>query len=177
MGTDKASLVVGGLGLADRAAAVLRAVCTAAVEVGPGHTDLVAVREVPPGSGPLPALVAGWRALGYECGFEGRVIALACDMPGVTVGLVRLLAEHPAEVSVVPVAAGLWQPLCARYAPEALAVAEELVAAGARSMQSLLERVTVVRVHETEWSEVAGPDAFSDLDSPVDLGRLGGQAR
>ena len=44
MGTDKATIVVGGETLARRTARLLSAVCDPAVEVGPGASDLPAVR-------------------------------------------------------------------------------------------------------------------------------------
>ena len=55
MGTDKALIEVDGQRLVDRAAAVLGAVADPVIEVGPGWSELPAVREDPPGSGPLAA--------------------------------------------------------------------------------------------------------------------------
>ncbi|MGH2660413.1 MAG: molybdenum cofactor guanylyltransferase, partial [Actinomycetota bacterium] len=94
MGTDKARLMVDGCSLAERAAEALAVVCDPVLEVGPGHTALPAVREDPPGSGPLAALGAGWAALS-AAGHRGPVVVLAVDMPYVTPDLLRLLAERP----------------------------------------------------------------------------------
>lgn len=48
---------------------------------------------------------------------EGRpIVALACDLPFVPAGLIRLLAEAP-EPLVVPSLDGRIQPLCGRYEP------------------------------------------------------------
>jgi molybdopterin-guanine dinucleotide biosynthesis protein A len=60
MATDKANIVWRGETLAARAARVLGAACDPVIEVGSGATGLRCVREDPPGSGPLAALLAGW---------------------------------------------------------------------------------------------------------------------
>jgi molybdenum cofactor guanylyltransferase len=63
---------------------------------------------------PLCGIVAALRA------GEGRpVVVLACDLPFVTAGLIRLLADAP-EPLVVPVLDGRIQPLCGRYEPSLL---------------------------------------------------------
>lgn len=169
MGEDKALLTLGGARLADRAAEALGAVCRPCLEVGPGRSPLPSVREVPPGSGPLAAVAAGWRALSMEHGHAGAVIVLAVDMPFVTPMLLELLARVPGSDAVVPVAGGRFQPLCARYTPRALAVAETLGREGERSMRALLDAVEVTPLHQWVWEPVAGPGALADLDTPADL--------
>lgn len=172
LGRDKAAVVYHGLTLAEHAAAVLQEACDPCIEVGPGRSGLWSMQEVPPGSGPLAALVAGGHALRIEHGHDGAVIALACDMPKVTSDLLRLLADAPGEDTVVPEAGGRLQPLCARYSPGALAAAQELVDAGERSMHALLDRLTYRRLAEADWAGVAPADAFADIDTPADLARL-----
>lgn len=169
MGRDKAAIALEGLSLAERAASVLAQVCDPCVEVGPGRSGLAVVQEVPPGSGPLAGIGAGWHALRIEHGHDGAVIAFACDMPRVPPALLRLLAEADTPDSVVPEAGGRLQPLCARYSREALATADRLVAAGERSMHALLEAIPYRRLAEADWAAVAPPDAFHDLDTPADL--------
>jgi molybdenum cofactor guanylyltransferase len=171
MGTDKAGLVVDGRTLAERTAAALAAVCDPVLEVGPGHTGLPAVREDPPGSGPLAALGAGWAALS-AAGHRGLVMVLAVDMPYVTPELLRLLADRPGPTTAVPRHLGRAQPLCARFGPEALDLVAGLLAAGERSMQALLAAAEVDWVEPGEWEPVAGPNAFTDIDVPADLARL-----
>src|SRR5919206_1287305 len=112
MGTDKALIEVDGRRLVDRAAAVLAAVADPVIEVGPGWSGLPAVREDPPGSGPLAALGAGAAALRAH-GHDGCTLVLAVDMPWVTVELLRLLAERPGPMTAVPRAGGHPQPMCA----------------------------------------------------------------
>jgi molybdenum cofactor guanylyltransferase len=175
MGTDKALLEVDGLRLVDRAAALLAAVTDPVVEVGPGWSDLPAVREDPPGSGPLAAVSAGAAAL-RRAGHDGPVVVLAVDMPRVSVELLRLLAERGGPATAVPRADGHPQPLCARYGPDALAAVDRLLAAGGRSLRALLEamdaRGDVGWVEPEEWERVAEPVALADVDTPDDLRRL-----
>ena len=175
MGTDKALIEVEGRRLVDRAAATLTAVAGPVVEVGPGWSDLPAVREDPPGSGPLAALAAGAAAL-REAGHDGPVLVLAVDMPRVGEALLRLLAGRAGPATAVPRAGGHPQPMCARYGPDVLAAVDERLAAGGRSLRDLLETLaaggTVGWVEPEEWEPVAGPEAFSDVDTPEDLRRL-----
>lgn len=171
MGIDKALLEVDGRRLAERGASVLAAVCEPVLEVGPGVSGLPAVREDPPGQGPLAALGAGLAELA-RLGHDGPVVALAVDMPFAGVDLLRLLAERPGPATAVPVAGGEPQPLCARYGPEARAAVPRLLAAGERSLRALLAVVEVGWVPPAEWEPVGGPDAFRDLDTPEDLAGL-----
>ena len=175
MGTDKALLEVDGRRLVDRAAAVLGAVADPVIEVGPGWSGLPAVREDPPGSGPLAALSAGAAAL-RAGGHDGPVLLLAVDMPSVGVELLRLLAGRAGPGTAVPRAGGHPQPMCARYGPDVLAAVDERLAAGGRSLRDLLETLaasgSVAWVEPEEWEPVAGPEAFSDVDTPDDLRRL-----
>lgn len=172
MGRDKAELVVAGERLVDRAARVLTAVCDAVLEVGPGRSSLVAVPDDSPGAGPLAALVSGTAALRAD-GHDGPVVLLGVDLPFVDVPLLELLARHPSTDTVVPVADGVRQSCCARYAPDALDTATELVDQGERALHALLATVPVVEVPEAEWRAVAHPDALADLDTPDDLDRRG----
>ena len=85
MGEDKALIEVGGRRLVDHAAALLTAVADPVIEVGPGWSGLPAVREDPPGSGPLAALGAGAASL-RAAGHDGAVLVLAVgNAIGVTI--------------------------------------------------------------------------------------------
>ena len=172
MGRDKADLVVAGERLADRAARVLSAVCDPALEVGPGRSRLRAVPDDSPFGGPLAALVTGATALRAE-GNDGPVLLLAVDLPFVTPSLLELLARHPSAATVAPIAAGVRQSCCARYSPDSLDLAADLVERGERALHSLLAAVPVVDIPEPEWRTVAPADALADLDTPEDLDRHG----
>lgn len=172
MGTDKAGIEIGGLTLARRAAAALVQVAAPVLEVGPARTALRAVAD--PGIGPLGALAAGWEALSAS-GTGGPVLVLACDLPLVAAPLLQLLADHPGEGTVVPVADGRPQPLCARWSRAALARAAGLTAGGERRVSALLALESCVAwLDEAVWATVAGPHALDDVDTPGDLERLRG---
>lgn len=170
MGRDKALLHIDGHALCLRTADLLAQVADPVVEVGPGFTALPRAIEAVAHSGPLPALAAGAEYL-LEVGHVGPALVVATDLPRLTVGLLELLATWPGSVSVVPLdSTGRAQPLCARYSPAALARVITLVAAGQRSMMSLLDGIDVIRLAPDEWAAGAGrPDALLDVDTPDDL--------
>jgi molybdopterin-guanine dinucleotide biosynthesis protein A len=176
MGYDKADIVIDEERLADRAARVLATVCDPLVEVGPGRSSLDAVVDDEPRAGPLAALVTGAAALN-ERGYDGAVLLLGVDLPFVEAPLLQLLVSHPAAETVVPMADGMRQSCCTRYAPDALITGAELVANGERALHALLSVVPVAEVTEAEWRAVAPPDALADLDSPEDLARHGVERR
>ena len=70
---------------------VLASVCDPVIEVGAGVSGLPAVREDPPGAGPLVALLAGVGRVGRS----RRCVLLACDLPFVEAPLLRLLVDRP----------------------------------------------------------------------------------
>jgi molybdopterin-guanine dinucleotide biosynthesis protein A len=166
MGVDKATLVVGGETLAERAARVLTAVCDPVVEVGSGVTGLPCTREEPPGEGPLAGLLAGADALALAS--DGAIVVLTCDLPFVDDAFVGMLVEHPANGSVVPTVAGRKQYACSRWSAAAVASARVSFARGERVMRALLgagdATFVVADAHAL---------ALADVDTPDDLARLG----
>lgn len=168
MGTDKATLDVGGERLVDRAVRVLCAVCDPVLEVGPGVSGLRVVREDPPGAGPLAALVAGAAALQVE-----HVLLLAVDLPFVSAPLLALIADWPGDGAVVPVVGGRPQHVCARYGPESLVEAAARYSAGERSLRWVCGLPGTVELDEVAMRAVASERSFADLDSPEDLDRWG----
>lgn len=172
LGTDKATLVLDGATLADRGATTLRGAGLVAVEVGPGHTDLPAVREDPSGSGPLAALVAGFDALAGVLGAPpDAVVLLACDLPHAQSVVAALVAAPAGAALVVPVDAdGRAQYACARYGADVVARAATLVASGERSLRALVATVPV-----PQRLELTGlpADALADIDTVADARRLG----
>ena len=172
LGVDKAELRRGGERLADRGARLLAAVCDPALEVGPGVSPLPAVREDPPGGGPLAAVAAGRAALRARRA-EQPVLVLAVDLPFVDGPLLNWLADHPAPGAVVPRVDGIAQPLCARYRAADLDVASRLCVDGHAALRDLLAAIPVTYVDETAWSAVTGPDAFADVDTPDAVTRAG----
>lgn len=168
MGTDKATLLVNGETLAVRAARVLSAACDPVIEVGAGVSGLPAVREEPPGAGPLAALLAGVGALGDP----PSVVLLGCDLPFVEAPLLRLLLERAGSGTVIPIVAGRSQYACARYGPAALDEAYAALRSGDRSLRAIAGSDCEF-LSESEWGAVASAQAFADVDTPEDLRRLG----
>jgi molybdopterin-guanine dinucleotide biosynthesis protein A len=170
LGVDKATLLLDGETLAARAARLLTEQCDMAVEVGPGHTTLDVVREVPPGAGPLAALATGTAALLGRAGALTGVVLLACDLPAVAPALAAV-AHAPAAPLVVAVDAGARRNyVCARYGPAVAVRAIELTGAGVRSLREL-----VATVSDAEVLELGGfaPDVLADVDTPDDARRWG----
>lgn len=172
MGRDKASIRIGASGqtLARRTEDLLRQVAEPAVEVGSGHTTLRAVREDPPGGGPLAAVAAGWAALAAGQ-WRGPALVVATDLPKMNVALLDWLARHPAARSVVPVSRRRVQPLCARYRPEDLDLAALLCREGRTAMNDLIAAIDPVLLPEEEWAHAGGPEILEDVDTPEDLQR------
>jgi molybdopterin-guanine dinucleotide biosynthesis protein A len=171
MGTDKATLVLapGGETLAQRTARLLAATTRPAIEVGPGHSNLPTAAEGSPGAGPLPAIVAGLMLLD-RLGGEDAVIVVATDLPFLTEDLLGWLAAHPSGRSVVPVAAGRAQTLCARYTRSDLRHAAGLTQRGAASMREFVASIEPLLVGEDEWGPAARDRrALIDVDTREDL--------
>ena len=158
--------------MVDRSLRLLSEVGAPTIEVGPGYGEGPSVCESPPGAGPLAALGAGASALAAE-GYEGAVLVLAVDLPGVDAAILGWLVEHPAPATVVPIVDGMPQTLCARYGADALDAVPALLAAGERSLRALLAAVTVHEAQRDEWGRVASPLAFADIDTPEHAARAG----
>ena len=94
LGVDKASLVLDGETLAQRAARRLGAVCDPVVEVGDGVSPLPSVREQPSGSGPLAALATAGAWL-RDRGHHGPALLLAVDLPAVDERAAALAPRPP----------------------------------------------------------------------------------
>jgi molybdopterin-guanine dinucleotide biosynthesis protein A len=123
MGRDKALLPFGHQPLLAWPVAVLRtAGATDVWVIGPERAELgeLGIRALPephPGRGPLPALAHGLAVA--EAHAVPTAVVLGCDMPFVTVDVVRTLAaaaaEYPATAVVAITSDGRWQPLLAAY--------------------------------------------------------------
>jgi len=131
-----------------------------------GDFGCVALADDPVGIGPL----GGLRALLLEASRLGKahVIALSCDLPRFSAGLLaRLAVEQPLAEALAPREGERWQPFFARYAsPRAALAAAEALAAGDRSLQRVLARLAT-RELELCASERA---ELRDWDRPEDIG-------
>jgi molybdopterin-guanine dinucleotide biosynthesis protein A len=171
MGHNKAILRIGGETFAERAAHVLVAAVGQAIEVGSGHSRLPAVREERPGAGPVVAMLAGADALGVD-----RIVLLGVDLPRVGAPLLEYLAYRPGRPTTVPRIEGHLQLVCARYGPDALDAARDLVAESSVRSPSLHQVVASVSYDAVDLEElqgVASADDFADIDTEDDLRRAG----
>ena len=167
-GRAKATLAWRGTTLAQFSADELTAVCSVVIEVGDGLTTLRSVREDPPMSGPLAALVAGVDALGAELQFSG-VLLLACDYPMIDRQLLSLVRDAEGD-SAIPVDADRPQYGCAKYSTAVIAQARQQVAQGERSFRWIRDYSPIP---STVWTQVAPSNAFHDIDTPDDAVALG----
>lgn len=134
-----------------------------------GHAGVY--RALVPDARELPDEASDAGPLGGLCTLlawagERPVIALACDMPAVTVDDLRVLRDHPTRSAVVAArrhAHAPWEPLLARYDPlRVLPLARARLARGEHSLQGLLRLMGTVD---------AGlpPEACEDWDTPDEL--------
>lgn len=128
---------------------------------------LPALADSPAGIGPLGGLAA---LLTHAAARDAsQAFAVACDLPFVGAKLLgRLASEAPAAPAAAFRVGGIWQPLFARYEPRAtLSATRAALAAGNRSLQSVLSRLDVVELalDETQSRELA------DWDTPEDRAR------
>jgi molybdenum cofactor guanylyltransferase len=156
-----------GEALVTRTLRLARALPAEAVLVGEasayGHLapDTVIVADDPPGIGPLGGLHALFTYAG-----ERSVIALACDMPHVSIESLRALAAFAPDAHCVAAQNAdrtRWEPFFARYdGPRARAVAAAMIGRGERSLQKLVEGLEA-RAIEVDATTVI------DWDTPEDV--------
>ena len=126
------------------------------------------IADDPPGAGPLAGLHA---ALRYAVGKQhDHVIAVACDMPFVSVDALTELVEHPSAAAVIAACRapeGPWEPMLARYdARRLLGPVGATLAQGQRSFQRLFASLEV----EPLRLSPAVDRALRDWDTPEDIG-------
>jgi molybdenum cofactor guanylyltransferase len=150
--------------IVDRWRAVLRSLDVPVVLVGAhpayAHLGLPTIEDLPEGIGPLGGLLSLLRLA------HGKALALACDMPFVSLGVMRRLVEGRCASVLAPRRDGLWEPLCAMYdCARVLPVAEARALAGQYSLQGLLVAAGAEELvlAAEEWAELR------DWDSPEDV--------
>ena len=100
-----------------------------------------------------------------------HVLAIACDMPHVSKGLLSRLIDAPPAPAVAARRSGKWEPFFARYdAAEVLPVARAHVRAGKLSLQALLDAVGAreLILDTAEAGELHDWDAPEDVRDEVD---------
>lgn len=126
------------------------------------------IADEPPGAGPLAGLHAALRHA-VESG-AAHMIAVACDMPFVSVEALTELADHVSSAAVVAPRSGPgepWEPMMARYDAAALVgVVDAALGDGCRSFQQLFATLHVEPLHLS--APIAR--ALRDWDTPEDIG-------
>ncbi|HZO88212.1 MAG TPA: molybdenum cofactor guanylyltransferase [Chthonomonadaceae bacterium] len=179
MGQDKALLPYNGTTLLEHVAASLQPVVKEVVVVTdvPDKYRLSCGRvlgDTYPGVGPVGGIVTGLTALG-----EGNHIVVACDMPGLEAGVLRLLlrACTPDWDAVVPEVGGQMEPLCAVYRHAAAPRLLRFLESGGRSAREALDSLRVKRVGEGVLRRI-DPDllCFANVNTPQELAEFRRQA-
>ena len=110
--------------------------------------------------GPLGGLVTLLERAG-----AGTAVAVACDMPYVSIELLRALIDAPAAPAVAVRRGGFWEPLFARYdAARVLPIARARLEAGAFGLQGLLDEAGAVALDPKDRAA-----ELDDWDTPGDL--------
>lgn len=125
--------------------------------------NVVRIPDATTVKGPL----AGLAAL-LEHSDQRQAIAIACDMPLLTVALLqRLAAESPKSIVLAPRSTenNKWEPLCARYASTVRAVLGDAITEGDRSFQQVFTRLRVTELSLTDEERAA----TIDWDTPEDV--------
>jgi molybdopterin-guanine dinucleotide biosynthesis protein A len=174
-GADKALLDVGGSRIVERQVAALRQVAGDIVIVGGDASrfaklDVRTAADVIPGCGALGGIYSALAASTHP-----RTLVVACDLPFLSVPLLRRLVQpfRSADVDVVmPRTSDGLQPLCAVYAAACAGAVRRRIDRGALKAAGLVEDV---RVEEIGPGELAmyDPDGlmFVNVNTPHDYER------
>jgi len=165
MGTDKATMLLGGRPLVERPVAALRSAGLDEVMTVGGDPVLLAgaadlhVADLVPGSGPLGGVAAA-AAVRPGC----TLVVVACDLPDLSPAVVRTLSAAASDGRpAVAVVDGTAQWSVAVLPAAAAAGAARRFGSGARSLREGYGDAVLV--------EVADAAALADLDSPADVDR------
>ena len=122
-----------------------------------------------PGSGPLGGIATALQRID-----RSRVLVLACDMPCLSLPLLRWMIERTvdAEVRIPRTDDGRWHPMHALYHRSSLPAIERSLRSGRRAVRSILPLLTVDAIGEPELRQI-DPDLSSlfSLNQPEDLER------
>lgn len=155
-GSPKQNIVIDGTTMMARTRALLQELL--------GEEPLPVLPDDRPGNGPLGGIETVLRVAPAD-----RVLVVACDLPGLSTELLRLIAYHPADVDVVvPVSGGRRHPLCARWHRRCLPQVTAALDQGRRSVNRLLDELNVVEV-DPAGAGLASDHALANVNAPADL--------
>ena len=177
-GAPKALLDVGGRRIIERVVDVLQAVVGPPLLVTntPDVYAFLGLRMVPdihPDTGSLGGIYSGLAAIEGDAAFT-----VACDMPFLHPGLVRLVVERAGEGDVViPRVDDRFETLHACYSRACLPFIEARVRAGRLKIVGFFEDVRVVEIPEATLGVHRDPViAFMNVNTPDELARARGLA-
>jgi len=169
LGQRKASVVLGGRTLLERAVARAQEVCDEVLISGPAELALPgvpAVADDQDGVGPLAGVLAGLTAAR-----AAAVIVIPCDSPFVPVAFLRGLSglADSADV-IVPLTNGFWEPLHGIYSKACAEPIRRLIDEGERRIRMLYDEVRVLAVGPEIYAKW-DPEglAFFNINTPEEL--------
>ena len=130
------------------------------------NVQMPKIQDAADGQGPVAGLLALAR---YAIDLNRRfVLAVACDMPYLSIALLRLLCTHDLEAIALVPKRELREPLCARY--QARAVEDQLVRNFREGKLSLMSLLNELGTQCTDFAPDAEmSNALTDWDEPDDL--------
>ncbi|MBV6403934.1 MAG: molybdenum cofactor guanylyltransferase [Flavobacteriales bacterium] len=170
MGTDKALVPIDGVPMLARAIALLRPHVRELLIIGDTqhhrHPHATTVADDLPGLGPIGGLITALDRSRY-----GRILALACDMPGVNDRLLLRLKERfdGTVDAVVPVHEGRAEPLAAAYHRRCADPFRKAVEEGLLKLTAALDRLHWAPVDVRPGHEGWPADLFRNVNRPGDL--------
>jgi molybdopterin-guanine dinucleotide biosynthesis protein A len=171
MGRDKTDVDVGGSTMLERVGRALSPVVTRTVLLGPDRQGWESWPDAVHANGPLAGITTVLTRAGAD-----RVLVVAVDQPFVRTETLERLAGIVSSIPVVPVDdTGSRQVTCAVY-PTSIAAEAVEEAAGAGSIQTLLDRVSFRPVPPDEWRSW-GEDGRSWFSADTEEGLAEGLRR
>lgn len=172
-GAPKALVPLGGRSIIERVVDAVRAVTGDVLIVTNtpalyAHLGLPMVPDVFPDHGSLGGIYSGLAAVPGDAAFT-----VACDMPFLSVEVVRLVASRAAEADVViPQIAGQWETLHACYAKSCLGPIERRLRSGRLKVIGFFDEVRVLAITEAQIARLCDPAVvFMNVNTPDELDR------
>jgi molybdopterin-guanine dinucleotide biosynthesis protein A len=171
MGRDKALMPWEGGTLLERALDRMEPLVDEVLVIGEpsnyGYLGPFVLADEWPGKGPLGGIATAMRYASND-----RLLVTACDMPGVTPELLRMLQQLLGSGcdAVVPTHGGQLEPLVAAYHRDARPVFRRNVELDLLRMDDALKQVRTKRLEVLPGSGGWPADLFRNLNRPEDLG-------
>lgn len=167
-GQDKALACINGITMLERAVNLLKATSLDPVVITNQTRDYsfcncLVERDIIPDKGPLGGIYTACRLFGSHA-----LLALTCDMPGLTPPLLQKLIENHDEEHQATVFRGpncRIQPFPGIYKSDLAASIFEEIQGGRLSMDGFLKRIPKVKMFEAAFP----PEMFSNINEKKDL--------